>query len=549
MASFSQGLAQGLSGLPQALIYRQDKNRKDAYRKAIAGLSSAEGPFDSEAAARVALEHGDMDSALGYRNAAADARARDAAAERQKGLDEIAAEDRTRTIAAEDRALGISTEDRSRKHATEDAATATSKLENFARRFNPHFEAGDTNAMSRIIAANPGLVGNLMNHGPGRRVAGVEKVQTPDGETRYAFQIQNARTGTTGPEQPGGSIDPKDNVVSYSQDEIERALQPFLPAAKADKPPTSIQELEYAKEHGGFTGGLEEWKTISKQGGVTVNLPGQEGDDTLELIDRAAKFAADGDHNKALALRVKAYGNPSADESKNYGFANRMDAVTTGLAQEISPGMPLDMIGANTKEGLKQLFPDWAANILASPEYRQYDQFKRDFINAQLRRESGAVISDAEFDNADKQYFPVVGDDAETIAQKRRNRASVKESIRAGAGRANAVYGYVAPQSRSPETPQASEPAVQPAAAPAAPQPSPEPAPAPPSLIGPAVAAPEGSVARPEGSVAQPVGSMDFANMPVEKLRATANEILAGSLDYAKEVQDALVQELRNRGL
>ena len=232
-----------------------------------------------------------------------------------------------------------------------------------------------------------------------------------------------------------------------------RGLQPFLAAAKIDKLPTSVQELEYAKEHGGFEGGLEEWKTISKPGGVTVNLPGQEGDDTLELIKRAGEFQKAGEHNKALGLRIKAYGNPSADESKNYGFANRMDAVATGLAQEMSSGMPLDMIGANTKEALKQLIPGWGANILASPEYRRYDQFKRDFINAQLRRESGAVISEAEFANADIQYFPVVGDDVDTIKQKRDNRASVKEAIRAGAGRANAVYGYVPPaQSPSPET-------------------------------------------------------------------------------------------------
>ena len=45
MASFVEGLASGLSGLPQALMYRQDQNRKDAYRKDIAGLSSAEQSF------------------------------------------------------------------------------------------------------------------------------------------------------------------------------------------------------------------------------------------------------------------------------------------------------------------------------------------------------------------------------------------------------------------------------------------------------------------------------------------------------------------------
>ena len=109
----------------------------------------------------------------------------------------------------------------------------------FARSFKPYFEAGDTKGMGRMIAAHPGLIGKLMNHGPGRRVEGVEAVQTPDGETRYAFKIRNARTGTTGPEQPGGSIDPKHNVISYSHEEIGRGLQSILPADKVDKPQNS----------------------------------------------------------------------------------------------------------------------------------------------------------------------------------------------------------------------------------------------------------------------------------------------------------------------
>ena len=204
MASFAEGLASGLSGLPQALVYGQEKRSKDAYKKDIAGLSSTEGPFDYDAAARVALKHGDTDSALSYRRMAADAGTAAAAGKRQQEQDAIKAEDRAR------------------RHATEDEATGASQLTSFVGRFAPHLEAGDTDAMGRMISTHPGLVGKLMNHGPGRRVTGVEAVQTPEGETRYAFQIRNARTGTTGPEQPGGSIDPKDEVISYSQEEIKR---------------------------------------------------------------------------------------------------------------------------------------------------------------------------------------------------------------------------------------------------------------------------------------------------------------------------------------
>lgn len=63
-----------------------------------------------------------------------------------------------------------------------------------------------------------------------------------------------------------------------------------------------------------------------------------------------------------------------------------------------------------------------AANFTQSAEQQQVEQAQRDFINATLRRESGAAISSSEFDNARKQYFPQVGDSAEVIAQKRANR-------------------------------------------------------------------------------------------------------------------------------
>ena len=73
-------------------------------------------------------------------------------------------------------------------------------------------------------------------------------------------------------------------------------------------------------------------------------------------------------------------------------------------------------------------------NYFMSPEYRQFSQAKRDFINAALRRESGAVISPSEFDNADLQYFPQPGDDPATVAQKLRNRATVVQGLMRAAG-------------------------------------------------------------------------------------------------------------------
>lgn len=50
------------------------------------------------------------------------------------------------------------------------------------------------------------------------------------------------------------------------------------------------------------------------------------------------------------------------------------------------------------------------------------EQAQRDFVNAVLRKESGAAISQSEFDNAMKQYFPQYGDSKAQIAQKQKSR-------------------------------------------------------------------------------------------------------------------------------
>jgi len=62
------------------------------------------------------------------------------------------------------------------------------------------------------------------------------------------------------------------------------------------------------------------------------------------------------------------------------------------------------------------------ANVFLSKDQQSIEQAQRDFINATLRQESGAVISPSEFENAQRQYFPQPGDNPALLEQKRRNR-------------------------------------------------------------------------------------------------------------------------------
>ena len=76
----------------------------------------------------------------------------------------------------------------------------------------------------------------------------------------------------------------------------------------------------------------------------------------------------------------------------------------------------------------------FAGNYLTSPEFKLYNQARSNFVNAVLRRESGAVIADSEFENANLQYFPQPGDTQQVIDQKRNNRELAISLIVAGAG-------------------------------------------------------------------------------------------------------------------
>ena len=117
----------------------------------------------------------------------------------------------------------------------------------------------------------------------------------------------------------------------------------------------------------------------------------------------------------------------TVDEAKNTGFLIRMN--DSGKILDQFEGQGLDYIAR-----LKTNDPSGLANYTQSPEFQMYDQAKRDFLNAVLRRESGAVIGPTEFASGEQQYFPVPGDSPAVIAQKRKNRENAIKGVEVGSG-------------------------------------------------------------------------------------------------------------------
>lgn len=114
-------------------------------------------------------------------------------------------------------------------------------------------------------------------------------------------------------------------------------------------------------------------------------------------------------------------------------FGTRMkeaDRILGELEGKYSPG------GVNTKMAAGELpliggVAGYAGNLMLSDAGQSAEQAQRDFINAVLRRESGATIMPSEFSNAQKQYFPQQGDSKQLLAQKRANRALAIKGLEA----------------------------------------------------------------------------------------------------------------------
>lgn len=113
------------------------------------------------------------------------------------------------------------------------------------------------------------------------------------------------------------------------------------------------------------------------------------------------------------------------DMRKASGFALRATAADKIVSD---PGVA--SAGASVGNRVAAGVP-LVGNALVPQNYQKFDQAQRDFVNAVLRRESGAAISQSEFENAQKQYFPQPFDGPEVLAQKAANRKLAIQSLEA----------------------------------------------------------------------------------------------------------------------
>jgi len=150
----------------------------------------------------------------------------------------------------------------------------------------------------------------------------------------------------------------------------------------------------------------------------------------------AARLAKEKDDDKILspveaATLGVAYGTTKQQAAKmNLQPSTQAQNTVAGYAARIrNSSDELDRLDVNAYERN-------APSFMNTAKGQQFDQAQRDFINAVLRRESGAVINSDEFDNAYKQYIPKTGDSPEVLQQKKNNRELQFAAFKRAAGNA-----------------------------------------------------------------------------------------------------------------
>ncbi|MCP4761497.1 MAG: hypothetical protein GY870_06925 [archaeon] len=181
---------------------------------------------------------------------------------------------------------------------------------------------------------------------------------------------------------------------------------------------------------------LQELDILSKKLGIEAQMLKNQliGDDSFQTTvttgDGMFRVTYDKNGNEINRSRIgdspAGTKQPSATQFEAAGFAARIEQAESMLN---------DLAGVGT--GLGEAFGARnLPNLFKGENRKRFEQAERNFINSQLRRESGAAIADSEFESARLQYIPQPGDGEATLKQKADNRATVLNSLKLEAGNA-----------------------------------------------------------------------------------------------------------------
>lgn len=169
------------------------------------------------------------------------------------------------------------------------------------------------------------------------------------------------------------------------------------------KKPSAVQEYEYAKTQG-FPGTFQDWEA-SKKGGMSLTVDPATGQVSFQQGNNIKPMTEGQSKDTTFAVRAEG-ALPLIDK---YG-----DALTS---------LPESAAGS---------LPGGVGNYLRSPEYQQAQQAGKEWLQAILRKDTGAAITKEETEEYGSVYLPRPGDSPDVLAQKKASRTRALEALKAG---------------------------------------------------------------------------------------------------------------------
>lgn len=259
----------------------------------------------------------------------------------------------------------------------------------------------------------------------------VDKTATPDNILdNETLTSNNIRTNTTNRQnnietnQTSRANNIETNQTNYAKAELAAEMQKYgvdINAANAQ------QQLEFKRQEAEVKNNQAEFKTFGDKVYVVYKSGPNKGM-ARPALDANGKQIQGGTKSAAKKKPL------TESQTKDSLFGTRMQAADKVINSLEKAGVTRGSVLSRTGS-----IGGTAANMLPSvlggnsPEQQQYLQAQRDFINAILRRESGAAIAASEFASAEKQYFPQIGDSPAVIKQKANNRKLVTKKLLASA--------------------------------------------------------------------------------------------------------------------
>jgi hypothetical protein len=186
--------------------------------------------------------------------------------------------------------------------------------------------------------------------------------------------------------------------------------------------------------------------------GIDTPLSPEVQRQRVEEAGARAEAARETPEVAAARAAAIADANPTQDQRLAAGFADRMQNANLEFDDLSKKGYdPTNFADRVAADKL----PTVIANFMTSPEGQRWRTAQENWVRANLRKESGAVIGPDEMKKEVENYFPSPGATPAAIAQKTQLRSQLTENMKlAGAGAYKAIVktrAATAPTGLSPD--------------------------------------------------------------------------------------------------